>query len=110
MIRRPPRSTRTDTLFPYTTLFRSGTEDLFLEGACPSSSSTTTSPPILCRQGTRPRVMAMPANKRRHGLVGTSVFGGQCVKQRLLGLRLDERIVEWDGNLLERCGDRKSVV
>src|SRR3546814_15442680 len=32
MIRRPPRSTRTDTLFPYTTLFRSGwyrTGDLF---------------------------------------------------------------------------------
>src|SRR3546814_14286326 len=25
MIRRPPRSTRTDTLFPYTTLFRSKT-------------------------------------------------------------------------------------
>src|SRR3546814_2419861 len=31
MIRRPPRSTRTDTLFPYTTLFRSGagTFDVF---------------------------------------------------------------------------------
>src|SRR3546814_7374923 len=28
MIRRPPRSTRTDTLFPYTTLFRS----IFREG------------------------------------------------------------------------------
>src|SRR3546814_16984493 len=27
MIRRPPRSTRTDTLFPYTTLFRSDLED-----------------------------------------------------------------------------------
>src|SRR3546814_4697530 len=27
MIRRPPRSTRTDTLFPHTTLFRSGPED-----------------------------------------------------------------------------------
>src|SRR3546814_20546783 len=26
MIRRPPRSTRTDTPFPYTTLFRSGTQ------------------------------------------------------------------------------------
>src|SRR3546814_16453831 len=26
MLPRPPRSTRTDTLFPYTTLFRSGTE------------------------------------------------------------------------------------
>src|SRR3546814_13323828 len=28
MIRRPQRSTRTDTLFPYTTLFRSGDEAL----------------------------------------------------------------------------------
>src|SRR3546814_4822634 len=28
MIRRPPRSTRTDTLFPYTTLFRSPASDL----------------------------------------------------------------------------------
>src|SRR3546814_4938549 len=28
MIRRPPRSTRTDTLFPYTTLFRSDDSDL----------------------------------------------------------------------------------
>src|SRR3546814_6518402 len=27
MIRRPPRSTRTDTLFPYTTLFRSTSAD-----------------------------------------------------------------------------------
>src|SRR3546814_3100842 len=27
MIRRPPRSTRTDTLFPYTTLFRSARRD-----------------------------------------------------------------------------------
>src|SRR3546814_19081141 len=32
MIRRPPRSTRTDTLFPYTTLFRSngGTSELVI--------------------------------------------------------------------------------
>src|SRR3546814_5597682 len=30
MIRRPPRSTRTDTLFPYTTLFRSGAEPLVI--------------------------------------------------------------------------------
>src|SRR3546814_20180453 len=28
MIRRPPRSTRTDTLFPYTTLFRSQGTDV----------------------------------------------------------------------------------
>src|SRR3546814_15893942 len=30
MIRRPPRSTRTDTLFPYTTLFRSKGRALLL--------------------------------------------------------------------------------
>src|SRR3546814_1152076 len=32
MIRRPPRSTRTDTLFPYTTLFRSTDADLVAQG------------------------------------------------------------------------------
>src|SRR3546814_2614536 len=50
MIRRPPRSTRTDTLFPYTTLFRSKTSLLASMSvtltkspaatATPSSSST----------------------------------------------------------------------
>src|SRR3546814_7880001 len=42
MIRRPPRSTRTDTLFPYTTLFRSkGRGDLsseFLRDAEPDDA------------------------------------------------------------------------
>src|SRR3546814_20607577 len=32
MIRRPPRSTRTDTLFPYTTLFRSNAYDPDITG------------------------------------------------------------------------------
>src|SRR3546814_5506948 len=34
MVRRPPRSTRTDTLFPYTTLFRSAVprDDLAFDG------------------------------------------------------------------------------
>src|SRR3546814_10384681 len=35
MIRRPPRSTRTDPLFPYTTLFRSlcaGSGDIYIDG------------------------------------------------------------------------------
>src|SRR3546814_11707098 len=31
MIRRPPRSTRTDTLFPYTTLFRSSIGELIAD-------------------------------------------------------------------------------
>src|SRR3546814_4960123 len=33
MIRRPPRSTRTDTLFPYTTLFRSPRSSIVRTGA-----------------------------------------------------------------------------
>src|SRR3546814_6697113 len=47
MIRRPPRSTRTDTLFPYTTLFRSAaltvdnrSTSVMLERAIPSSKQT----------------------------------------------------------------------
>src|SRR3546814_3882671 len=39
MIRRPPRSTRTDTLFPYTTLFRSGVASIV--NAAPSRSVRT---------------------------------------------------------------------
>src|SRR3546814_4015120 len=38
MIRRPPRSTRTDTLFPYTTLFRSNRS--------PAGCQTNRNPPI----------------------------------------------------------------
>src|SRR3546814_9656154 len=65
MIRRPPISTRTDTLFPYTTLFRSG-------------PSRELQPPPLRRQGVRRRVceplVRAPTNARqlcwRAGRVG----------------------------------------
>src|SRR3546814_4924586 len=39
MIRRPPRSTRTDTLFPYTTLFRSNAAALIVGHNHPSGSA-----------------------------------------------------------------------
>src|SRR3546814_4755988 len=42
MIRRPPRSTRTDTLFPYTTLFRS-LENLSVNATYSQSLSQRTS-------------------------------------------------------------------
>src|SRR3546814_7565201 len=38
MIRRPPRSTRTDTLFPYTTLFRA------VQGRLPASARSALGP------------------------------------------------------------------
>src|SRR3546814_10389695 len=39
MVRRPPRSTRTDTLFPYTTLFRSPSSPC---GGSPASTAPAT--------------------------------------------------------------------
>src|SRR3546814_3235003 len=47
MIRRPPRSTRTDTLFPYTTLFRSPpviVAELLPVSSCVCTSSIRTRP------------------------------------------------------------------
>src|SRR3546814_4765817 len=40
MIRRPPRSTRTDTLFPYTTLFRSVMRSGKVTGVCKPGEQT----------------------------------------------------------------------
>src|SRR3546814_6727562 len=40
MIRRPPRSTRTDTLFPYTTLFRSSSDSSSRQKPVPVQSSS----------------------------------------------------------------------
>src|SRR3546814_3196961 len=60
MIRRPPRSTRTDTLFPYTTLFRScPTEDKGRADGLPSAS-------LQCAGGRRhPDVGRRQTDRRR---------------------------------------------
>src|SRR3546814_4351193 len=51
MIRRPPRSTRTDTLFPYTTLFRSTEHRLRgTHRACGTSTRRTRTVPHPDRQ------------------------------------------------------------
>src|SRR3546814_2036420 len=42
MLRRPPRSTRTDTLFPYTTLFRSSGMGTSFAGRSSSADDATT--------------------------------------------------------------------
>src|SRR3546814_3813225 len=57
MIRRPPRSTRTDTLFPYTTLFRSSSQ-------CPHySGSRSPSAKRCCLSGSRPWPSVMFLNR-----------------------------------------------
>src|SRR3546814_1244663 len=58
MIRRPPRSTRTDTLFPYTTLFRS--ED----------DSTPPFRAVLRRLGKSPAFLNLTCGSGLVGLVG----------------------------------------
>src|SRR3546814_8764401 len=55
MIRRPPRSTRTDTLFPYTPLFRSACRSCQGRGRCsPCAGGTDQGRPALPPPG-RPR-------------------------------------------------------
>src|SRR3546814_2193602 len=56
MIRRPPRSTRTDTLFPYTTLFRSKCKNC--PGRCRQSFPTPHTRPS-------PTRIAYPENRRK---------------------------------------------
>src|SRR3546814_17689172 len=57
MIRRPPRSTRTDTLFPYTTLFRSdgagaeGSGDIIVTAQKKSESIREVPATILVKDG-----------------------------------------------------------
>src|SRR3546814_6882935 len=49
MIRRPPRSTRTDTLFPYTTLFRSSCSASW-RSRCPGRARRKSRRPRRCRR------------------------------------------------------------
>src|SRR3546814_3582773 len=75
MIRRPPRSTRTDTLFPYTTLFRS------LVGTC----------------STQQRVGLCPVRWRRPGKrfrAGSSRGGAQIRAGKRLVRRSEEHTSE----------------
>src|SRR3546814_5029971 len=51
MIRRPPRSTRTDTLFPYTTLFRSGRRPRAPRARRPPRNSTIVAELLLQPEG-----------------------------------------------------------
>src|SRR3546814_15638828 len=48
MIRRPPRSTRTDTLFPYTTLFRSSLYNL--TAAELADAANAAAPTTVCQE------------------------------------------------------------
>src|SRR3546814_4187115 len=70
MIRRPPRSTRTDTLFPYTTLFRSG------------------QPLAIAAADVGPHVesMQMAVRLAKAGIPTPLVLAGRPIEHRCIGL------------------------
>src|SRR3546814_7372010 len=60
MIRRPPRSTRTDTLFPYTTLFRSSDNGKNLRPWLPQACRR-----VACEECFRSRMVGADVSGRR---------------------------------------------
>src|SRR3546814_5172516 len=64
MKRRPPRSTRTDTLFPYTTLFRSPCF-AWSPSPCRGGSATIRSPSRLVHQRAHPAHRILQPGKDR---------------------------------------------
>src|SRR3546814_16541578 len=111
MIRRPPRSTRTDTLFPYTTLFRShgvehgilaviAPEEEVIREVQPAAEAGDMDRPVLLQHG----VAEVGARNLLDG--GLDADLGQALLQQH-GFRLGSgRIAE-----IDRDGaDRKSVV
>src|SRR3546814_5698691 len=106
MRRRPPRSTRTDTLFPYTTLFRSGGGEAEGEGVSLIEGHVTGSwlgggRPSPSRQA--PDVSGRwPPSPRRRGW-----SGGMLAYPTLYGLmesgqRLDQGSAQWKRVMVSR--------
>src|SRR3546814_11038247 len=81
MLRQPPKSTRTDTLFPYTTLFRSA--DLFVRPV----ADREIGPPLRICRGDRP--VRLADRKAPPGLVVAE--GGPCAMHAERVARLGRR-------------------
>src|SRR3546814_9372272 len=92
MTRRPPRSTRTDTLFPYTTLFRSGIVAHPETGRHPQQDGIAAESPASVRLDPgRLQIRAATHGRQRrrgHGLYGQRRASGRAVEpfQALLQL------------------------
>src|SRR3546814_18573431 len=95
MIRRPPRSTRTDTLFPYTTLFRSTGLDLI-------------EPALAGEQGAKPLIGAIEQRCIVEREIGAAMIGGEmrALAQRQCGVAPREKIEAMRADTVEqRRGD-----
>src|SRR3546814_10739108 len=83
MIRRPPRSTRTDTLFPYTTLFRSSSSRKAV------TSTDQTNSGILCSVMPGARMLRM-------------------VVMKLIAPRIDDAPDKWSDRIAMRSEEHTS--
>src|SRR3546814_2406950 len=100
MIRRPPRSTRTDTLFPYTTLFRSQ----FLGGIAPGTVVKDT----VMHDQALPRRVPVAGDPVDHetAIAGAQRAGAVAIKK----IKMVERVAPAFLQVLERlAADRKST-
>src|SRR6056297_4286421 len=75
MIRRPPRSTRTDTLFPYTTLFRSPPAAGGRGSTWRTPSAARSSAPTPCRRRSEEHTSELQSLRR----ISSAVF---CLKKK----------------------------
>src|SRR3546814_16378547 len=100
MIRRPPRSTRTDTLFPYTTLFRSGDLPLVVD-------------PVMIAKGGQPLLDPAAMTSLKSNLLSRAAVATPNLPEA--AALADMEVCDVDGmkRAAERIvglGDRKSVV
>src|SRR3546814_11801112 len=119
MIRRPPRSTRTDTLFPYTTLFRSvaGRGEILAGGAVEPERIDPRHPVALSRHrppDRRHRTLLhqpQPPARRRNPRDSLS-FAGPATGRRWMrwgnpGFVLDCLALLMDGRIVSTCHGAK---
>src|SRR3546814_12556645 len=105
MLRRPPRSTRTDTLFPYTTLFRS-VERIVFGAYYQSGQSCIGVQRIFAHAGVYERL-----RRKLKTAVAKLVMGDPRKEKTFVGPMIDEdaakRVESW---IKAARKDRKSVV
>src|SRR3546814_2488778 len=108
MIRRPPRSTRTDTLFPYTTLFRSPGAvraiEIILRPVPSDRRHRLCHPPAVAGQRAELLIDALDQfGRRRRAAIGNRLQRGEVVVGAV-GM-----FDELPGDRRHAAGDRKST-
>src|SRR3546814_4396660 len=81
MLRRAPRSTRTDTLFPYTTLFRS-ISGIFTEVVCAPDADADARAVFAKKKNLRLLLPGELPDPARGGLVMKTIAGGWLAQAR----------------------------